>query len=321
MHRMVVLGRIGYDLYAEEHHVPLDRVRRFRSGLGGSSANIAVGLARLGCAVRMAAATSADAIGGFLLATLAGEHVDTTLVQCVSGHNTSLCLTEVSPPDHFEQVFYRADPVDARLQWTDSIGQAVNEAVCFVTNGTSLCADPSRDATLRALRVARESGVTTVFDVDYRTSSWTSAAEAADTARRAWPWIDVLIANADEICLFGANGSPAGSELAVAADALASGIKLIIWKQGSAGATAITAESRVHVPAFQVPVTSTIGAGDGFAAGFVFSQADGKSLEESLTYGNACAACVVQQVGCSEAMPTLAELHSFLREHSPAVPG
>ncbi len=318
MHRIVVLGRIGYDLYSEERHVPLQRVRRFRCGLGGSSANIAVGLARLGCSVRMVAATSEDAIGQFLLSALADEHVDTSLVQFVRGHNTSLCLTEVSPPHSFEQVFYRANPVDACLTWNDSIGQALGECSFFVTNGTSLCAHPSREATLRALRLAKESGATTVFDVDYRASSWDSPADAGASAMAAWPWIDVLIANAAEIRLLAVPGSSHVSEFEIAVGALSRGVRLVIWKQGNEGATALAQDRQVHIPAFPVTVTSTIGAGDGFAAGFVYAQAEGKPLEESLLYGNACAACVVQQVGCSEAMPTLPELLLFLRENSPA---
>ena len=43
-----ILGRIGYDLYSEEPHKPLPEVRRISRYLGGSSANMAVGLARLG---------------------------------------------------------------------------------------------------------------------------------------------------------------------------------------------------------------------------------------------------------------------------------
>jgi 5-dehydro-2-deoxygluconokinase len=45
---VVILGRIGYDLYSEEPNVPLPQVRRFSRYLGGSSANMAVGLSRLG---------------------------------------------------------------------------------------------------------------------------------------------------------------------------------------------------------------------------------------------------------------------------------
>ena len=106
----VFLGRIGYDLYSEEPHVPLKDVRRFSRYLGGSSANQAVGLARLGLRVGIVAAVSRDAVGDFLVEFLNREHVDTRHVQRVEGYPSSLCLTEVSPPDRFPQVFYRQQP-------------------------------------------------------------------------------------------------------------------------------------------------------------------------------------------------------------------
>jgi 5-dehydro-2-deoxygluconokinase len=316
MSRIVVLGRIGYDLYAEERHTPLDRVRSFRSALGGSSANIAVGLARLGCEVQILAATSDDAIGRFLLRILAGEGVDTRLVQSVRGHNTSLCLTEVSPPTHFEQVFYRTQPADAELTWNESMEHSIRKSVVFVTNGTSLCGGPSRQATLQGLRAAKGSGALTVFDVDYRSSSWESPAAAGAAAREAWPWIDVLIANAREIQLLANASSPNTREAEIAQEALAAGVKLVIWKQGAEGSTAFSQGAEIHVPAFAVTITSTIGAGDGFAAGFIYARLAGENLGRCLLYGNACAACVVQQVGCSEAMPTLGELQGFLQAHT-----
>ena len=72
----VVLGRIGYDLYADEPHVPLPQVRRFSRYLGGSSANIAVGLSRLGAAVGMVASLGDDSLSGFLIAFLNAEKVE-----------------------------------------------------------------------------------------------------------------------------------------------------------------------------------------------------------------------------------------------------
>src|SRR5436305_11961334 len=106
---VVILGRIGYDLYSEEPHVPLPQVRRFSRYLGGSSANMAVGLARLGAQVGMVAALGADSLSQFLLEFLTAERVDVSHVKRCPGYLASLCLTEVSPPDRFPQVFYRRD--------------------------------------------------------------------------------------------------------------------------------------------------------------------------------------------------------------------
>src|SRR3954466_15518586 len=95
---VVVLGRIGYDLYSEEPHVPLPQVRRFSRYLGGSSANMAVGLSRLGGRAGILSCLGDDSLSRFLIDFLRAEKVDTALVQTRVGFLPSLCLTEVSPP-------------------------------------------------------------------------------------------------------------------------------------------------------------------------------------------------------------------------------
>lgn len=307
-----VLGRVGYDLFAEQQHRPLHAVRQFRAAMGGSSANIAVGLARLGATVHMLAALPDDPLGRFLYDELEREGINTSALQAVSGHNVSLCLSEVSPPAGFRQVFYRNDPADACIEWSDAIQQAITVSACLLTNGTSLCADPSRATTHRALEAARQAGRLTVLDVDYRASSWPTPQAAGEAVRAVWHSLDILFANAGEMLLLAPNARP-GDEERIAREALAAGLRLVVWKQGELGATAFSSAGRVHVPAFTVPVTSTIGAGDGFAAGFLFAYSQHLPVDLCLEYGNACAAQVVMQVGCGEAMPTAAELEAFVQ--------
>src|SRR6202163_3871992 len=78
---ITILGRIGYDLYSEEPDVPLPQVRRFSRYLGGSSANMAVGLARLGARVGIIASLGNDSLSEYLMAFLKSENVDTSHVQ------------------------------------------------------------------------------------------------------------------------------------------------------------------------------------------------------------------------------------------------
>ena len=111
-----VLGRVGYDLYAVEQGRPLAEVEHFSRHLGGSSANIAVGLARLGRRVAIISAVGDDALADYLIGFLDKERVDARRVTRVAGFGTSLCLTEVSPPDRFPQVFYRYKPADSQVQ-------------------------------------------------------------------------------------------------------------------------------------------------------------------------------------------------------------
>jgi 5-dehydro-2-deoxygluconokinase len=305
---VTILGRIGYDLYSEEPNVKLPQVRRFSRYLGGSSANMAVGLARLGARVSIIACLGDDSLSEFLIDFLKAENVDTTHVQRAPGFLPSLCLTEVSPPDRFPQVFYRHDAVDTMLRITEKDLGSIAGRGMFVTNGTSLCASPSRESTYQALEHARRAGCRVVFDVDYRAMSWPSAEAAGQAVRLALPFIDVLIGNQPELRLV------AGEEdLDRATAALRERVPLLVSKLGEQGTRVWQNGESVFLPPYQVEVVSTIGAGDGFASGFLYALLAGKPVLECLHYGNAAAAIVVSRLSCSEAMPTLAEVESMVR--------
>src|SRR5438270_4508949 len=132
---ITILGRIGYDLYSEEPDVPLPQVRRFSRYLGGSSANMAVGLSRLGVDVGIAAALGTDSLSQFLIDFLAAERVDVSRVRRSPGYLPSLCLTEVSPPDRFPQVFYRRDPADTQVDLEPADLDYLASGRMFITNG------------------------------------------------------------------------------------------------------------------------------------------------------------------------------------------
>ncbi len=303
-----VLGRVGYDLYAVEPGRPLAEVEHFSRHLGGSSANIAVGLSRLGRRVAIVSAVGDDALADYLIGFLEQEKVDARRVTRVAGYGTSLCLTEVSPPDRFPQVFYRYKPADSQVQVGDAELALVRAARMFVTNGTSLCASPSRLSTTRALGEARQARVRTVFDVDYRPSSWASPEDAGLAARAVLPWVDVVIGNEDEVALLTATRDPREQVAAV----LEAGVGLLVRKRGAEGVEAFTREVSASSPPIPVEVASTIGAGDGFASGFLAALLDGRPLADCLRRGNAAAAVVVSRVSCSDAMPYPHEVEAML---------
>ena len=305
---VVILGRIGYDLYAEEHHVPLPHVRTFTRYLGGSSANMAVGLSRLGARAGIVASLGSDSLSRFLVEFLQNEKVDTSHVQTAPGYLPSLAITEVSPPDKFPQVFYRHDAVDTRLDATAADLDYVAAARMFITNGTSLCASPSRESTYRALERARGAGCRVVFDVDFRAMSWRRPEEAGLAVRLALPFIDVLIGNDVELKLVAG-----AADLDTAVTGLRARVPMLVSKLGDQGTRVWTGDESVFLPPYKVDVCTTNGAGDGFASGFLYALLQQKSIEECLHYGNAAAAIVVSRLSCSEAMPTLAEVEAMIR--------
>ena len=133
----------------------------------------------------------------------------------------------------------------------------------FVTNGTSLCASPSRESTYRAMERAKEAGCRVVFDVDYRAMSWRSPEEAGLAVRLALPFIDILIGNQLELTLV------AGVERSRRRDRKLrrAGVPMLVSKLGELGTRVWTGEDSVFLPPYTVDVVSTIGAGDGFRLG------------------------------------------------------
>ncbi|HYW48518.1 MAG TPA: 5-dehydro-2-deoxygluconokinase [Bryobacteraceae bacterium] len=307
---VVILGRIGYDLYSEEPHVPLPQARRFSRYLGGSSANMAVGLARLGARTGIVSCLGNDSLSRFLIEFLNQENVDTSHVQIAPGFLPSLAITEVSPPNSFPQVFYRHDAVDTQLDATAADLDYVAGAGMFVTNGTSLCCSPSRESTYRALERAKQAGCRVVFDVDYRPMSWRSPEEAGLAVRLALPFIDILIGNQIELTLVAGE-----SDLEAASRKLRrAGVPILVSKLGETGTRVWTGDDSVFLPPYAVDVVSTIGAGDGFASGFLYALIKNKPLTECLHYGNAAAAIVVSRLSCSEAMPALTEVEAMISQ-------
>jgi 5-dehydro-2-deoxygluconokinase len=311
---VAVMGRIGYDLYSEEPHVPLPQVRRFSRYLGGSSANMAVGLARLGARTGIIGCLGDDSLSRFLLDFLQAEKVETGHVSTAPGFLPSLCLTEVCPPDRFPQVFYRHDAVDTRLDATEADLDYAASGRMFVTNGTSLCASPSRESTYRAMERAKTAGCRVVLDVDYRSMSWRKPEEAGLAIRLALPLVDVLIGNQLELKLVaGADDLDEATRKLQAA-----GVPMLVSKLGELGTRVWTQGDPVYLPPYTVDVCTTIGAGDGFASGFLYAMLAGLPVTECLHYGNAAAAIVVSRLSCSEAMPVLAEVEEMIRQQRKA---
>jgi 5-dehydro-2-deoxygluconokinase len=271
---------------------------------------MAVGLARLGASVGIIASLGSDSLSEFLIQFLRAEKVDTSRVQTAPGYLPSLCLTEVSPPDRFPQVFYRREPVDTRLEVADEDLTYVAASRMFITNGTSLCASPSRESTYRALERAKEAACRVVLDVDYRSMSWTKPEDAGMAVRLALPFVDVLIGNDFEWKLV------AGTEDLDSAVARLrrARVPMMVSKLGDKGTRVWMGDDPVFLAPYSVPVVSTIGAGDGFASGFLYGLLQGLPVVECLHYGNAAAAVVVSRLSCSEAMPTLAEVQQIIRQ-------
>ncbi|MFD9755354.1 5-dehydro-2-deoxygluconokinase [[Kitasatospora] papulosa] len=154
---VITMGRIGVDIYPLQTGVPLARVETFGKFLGGSPSNVAVATARLGRRTAVITRTGRDAFGDYLHQALGEFGVDDRWVSAVPEYPTPVTFCEIFPPDHFPLYFYRQPKApDLEIRGEELDLDAVRAARVFWMTGTGLCAEPSRTATLTALRARAE---------------------------------------------------------------------------------------------------------------------------------------------------------------------
>lgn len=307
--RWLVLGRAGLDLYADPPGTRVDEARTFTGALGGSAANIAVGLTTLGGSASLLTTLSDDAVGHYALNELKRYGVGVDYVRFVSGEARTSLAVVATRNDDTQSVIYRNRAADFELSRADVDAVAFGHFGALIVTGTSLAAEPSRDAAFAAGDRARAAGASLVFDVDYRAYSWVSAKAAAEVCRRFASMCDVVVGNEEEFAVMaGGDGEALARDMARRAAA-------IVYKMGSRGSRAFSRGHTIETRVFAVEPLKPTGAGDAFMAGLATGLAAGLDLEASLRRGAATAAIVVSRVGCAPAMPSAGELDAFLIHH------
>ncbi len=308
----LVIGRAGMDLYADPPGAEIEGASRFFACLGGSSGNIAAGIARLGGKASIVTVVSDDAVGRFTVKELRGYGVDTSHVRSVGGEfRNSLAVVETRL-ENCQSVIYRNGAADFEMTEDDLRGLPFADYGAMILTGTALAAEPSRGAAFSAMERARRAGLPVMLDVDYRPYSWRSGPEAAEAYGKAALSSDIVVGNDDEFAVM-AGGPEKGLDRA--RELAAGGTRIVVYKMGERGAVTFTGAGSFETGIFPVEALKPTGAGDAFLAGFAASLAAGKSLEVSVRRGAAAAAIVVSRVGCAPAMPTLDALEAFLSEH------
>lgn len=326
---VLTMGRSSIDLYANDVGVPFEEIESFASYVGGSPTNISVGAQRLGLNAALLTAVGEDPVGDFLLHFLEKEGVETRFIPRKPGHRTSAVVLGIEPPDKFPLVYYRDNCADIELTIDDVLEAPVEGVEAFEFAGTNLSGEPSRSATIYAAEQARKVDTEVVFDLDFRPDQWHDPRAFGVAARSAARLADVLIGTQDEIkAAMMAQADQVALEHSQVSDAevhgdldaaieglLALGLAALIEKRGEAGARIHRPDgARIEAPGFPVDVHNILGAGDAFAAGFLFGRVNGWDWRKAARLGNACGAIVVTEHGCANFMPTYEEVMAFVEE-------
>ncbi len=312
----LVVGRAGMDMFPDPPGTKTEDAVNWVCDLGGSSANIAVGICKFGGKASLLTSVSDDAVGRFCTNRLKDYGVDASLVKPVGGEfRNSIALYESRVDDH-QSVIYRNGAADFQVTEADVQDVNYSQFGALITAGTVFAAEPSRSATFKAFELAKKAGLPIIFDVDYRPYSWPSPKVAEEVLSKAGAMSDVIVGN-DEEFGFMAGGIEKGMDKAC--ELAATSASLVVYKMGEKGAVTFVNGEEIRTGIYPVEALKPTGAGDSFMAGLMSSLADGRELRESILRGSACASIVVAKPGCAPAMPNKKQLEEFLTTHSGVV--
>lgn len=314
---VICLGRAGVDLNPIEFNRPIEEVTGFMKSVGGSPANIAIGLAKQGLHVGFITRVSNDGFGRYILNSFQELGIDTEGIIIDNQHSTSLAITEVKSANECSVIFYRENPADLNLCCEDIDENYIKRAKAILVSGTAFAKSPSREAAFLAMEYARRNGVTVIMDIDYRPFAWISKKETSLCYTMACEKCDIIIGTREECDTVEYLWNPDNQDDDVTAKRLLDGgAELVVIKRGSEGSAAYLASGDAILAGI-VPtkVQKTFGAGDAFAAGFITALLHGKDIKTALIHGSGTASIVISGTDCTDAMPGYEQLLQYLEEH------
>ncbi|KAK3584116.1 hypothetical protein CHS0354_035192 [Potamilus streckersoni] len=333
---LICLGRAGVDIYASQIGAKLEDVTLFNKYLGGSSANIAFGTARLGLKSSMLTRVGDEHMGRFIRQSLAAEGCDVSHVVTDRERLTALVLLGIKDQETFPLIFYRENCADMAVSKTDFDEAYIASAKTLLITGTHFSTGQTKSVSTLAADYARRNNTRTVLDIDYRPVLWGLTGKgdgesrfiSSDTVtthlQSVVPLFDLIVGTEEEFYIAGGS-----QDIITALKNLRAICPSTVFavKRGPYGCTVFDSKipenisQGFSVKGVQVEVLNVLGAGDAFMSGFLKGWINGEDYERCCTYANACGALVVSRHACSPSMPTLPELDYYLKTaHAVAYP-
>ncbi|EMA53697.1 sugar kinase [Halococcus salifodinae] len=309
--RVVTLGETMVLINPAESG-PMKYTTEFKKSLGGAESNVAIGLARLGHDVGWISKLGADPHGEYLRSFVRGEGVDTSHVTTTPDAPTGIMFKERRALGESSVYYYRHGSAASTMTPADLPEAFLTDAeYLHLTGITPALSDSCRETVFAAVERAREADVTISFDPNLREKLWDSTEEMRSTLLDLVGAADIVLPGIEE----GRTLFDADDPEAIAAACLDRGADLAAVKLGAAGALVADHATTERVAGYDVErVVDPVGAGDGFAAGFLAGRLRGLDPVEATERANAIGAFATTVAGDIEGLPTSEELEVFRGE-------
>lgn len=247
---------------------------------GGAESNVALALARLEDKVSWVSRVGADVLGNRVLNALRAGNVDVTHVRREPTHQTGVFFKDPAPTGSIV-TYYRKGSAASMIDSSDvDIALGIHPRVLHMSGVTPALSKSCLSATSYAVTRANQLGIKTSFDVNYRSSLWSSRQDAAKTLGAIADACDIVFVGLDEA------RSLWGVESPLEIRRLLSGPESLIVKDAGGFATTFSGVYAIRVSALEVDVIEPVGAGDAFAAGWLHGHLRGFDEDVRLRLGH-----------------------------------
>lgn len=289
----------------------------YEANPGGAPCNVLSMLTKLGRKTAFIGKVGQDIFGNRLKATLEEVGIDTSNLVMDEDIRTTLAFVETFPDGDRDFSFYRNPGADMMLKEEEVDTELLKDTNLFHFGTLSMTHDEVRNATKKAIDVAKAAGAVVSFDPNLREPLWKSLEDAKEQVAYGLSKCDVLKISDNEIKWFtGEEDYDAGiRKLREKYD-----IPLIMLSMGKDGSRAYYKDLRVEAaPFLQEKTIETTGAGDTFGAcclhhvlQYGLDGFDEEKLREMLTFANAAASIITTRKGALRVMPGESEIRELM---------
>jgi 2-dehydro-3-deoxygluconokinase len=284
---------------------PMRFVHSFERNVGGAELNVAIGCARLGLETGWISRLGNDEFGRYIQHFVRGEGIDTSQLKLVDGYPTSVNFKEVLEDGSGRTFYYRLNSPTLTLTPGCLEESYIQNAKVLHITGVFPAIDAKNVAIIKqAITLAKRNDVLISFDPNIRLKLW-SKERAKEVLSEILPFVDILLTGVDEAELL----FDTRNEKEIIEKSKLLGISYTAIKKGGEGSVGHhDGETLQSAPVPPKKVVDTVGAGDGFDAGFIYGVLQKWPLEKILRFSNTIGSMVVSVSGDNEGLPYLEDV-------------
>lgn len=287
---------------------PLKYVTQFERRIGGAEMNFAIGCARLGLNSKWISRLGKDEFGRVIYNFARGEGIDVSAVHFVEGVPTSVNFKEIHANGSGKTYYYR-NPSPIETLTEEDITEEMFDGIQVVHLTGVYLALGERNLTIakKIVKIAKQRNIIVSFDPNIRLKLW-SIEKAREAYEMIFPEVDILLTGLDEIQMI--SGKQTLEELVEYTSSFS--IQDFVIKDGEKGSKLYKKGSWIEAPGFPVTPVDTVGAGDGFDAGYIYGVLNHFDEEFLLRFANGVGALVTTVTGDNEGLPYLEDVENYI---------